>query len=186
MQTLTLGTWAGAPIEWQILSRNDGILLLSRYVLDARKIFPDRIYMSWAQSSVREWLNTAFPETAFTPEEQTRIAVTQVVTPESAPTDDRIFLLSADEVTRLLPRAEERIIPAAPHAVRASRDLRDFTELLPFYGVHRSCWWWLRNTDPTGHSEPNQMGTVWSDGTICYEGHFVNYERGIRPALRLQ
>lgn len=54
MQTLTLGTWAGAPIKWQILSRNDGILLLSRYVLDARKIFPDCIYMSWAQSSVRE------------------------------------------------------------------------------------------------------------------------------------
>lgn len=186
----TFGTWKGVPIEWCVLETAGSTrLLLSRYILDAHVFHPDCIYTSWARSTVREWLHTVFLPQAFTPDEQSRIRQVTLHTPPSPGipsvgeeiTEDRIFLLSGREVEHYFPQAGSRIASAEETARRESPDLRDFTALLPFYQGVQGCWWWLR--DPG--AEPNQMHIVWSDGTVCAGGHYVNYERGIRPALRI-
>ena len=57
-KTITFGNYAGVPVEWQILHRTqEKILLLSRYILDAKRMFPDCIYTSWERSTLRKWLN---------------------------------------------------------------------------------------------------------------------------------
>ena len=176
-----LGCWGGAPIEWRTLGQMaGGTLLLARDVLDAARYLPDCLYTSWAESAVRRWLGETFLDTAFTPEERARLCTVTLTTRGSVPTQDRVFLLSAEEAAAYLPHPADRLAPAAGHA--PSEELRALTALLPFYGVQKSCWWWLRSPGP----EPNMAEIVWSDGSICGSGHYVNYERGIRPAIVLR
>ena len=188
-EIVTFGNYAGKPIEWIVLEQQESRkLLLSRFVLDAKKFLPDCIYTSWERSSVRKWLAEEFRQAAFTAEESARIQTTkhetasELASHTETATDDAIFLLSVKEMERYFPRPDDRIAPADAAACKESRDLRDFTALLPFYQGVRGCWWWLRD----GGAEPNQRYIVWSDGTFCAEGHYVNYERGIRPALWIE
>jgi len=187
-EIITFGSYAGIPIEWLILKQDGNRkLLLSRHVLDAKRFFPDCIYVDWEKSSLREWLHHDFMNTAFTPEQQAQILETDVFTPPchgyqsygATSTLDKIFLLSTDEINQYLPDPKSRFAQAEPHAIEMSADLRDFCELLPFYHNVNLCWWWLRD----GGNEPCCKSIVWSDGTIATEYHYVNYERGIRPAI---
>lgn len=189
-QTIKFGSYAGVPVEWKILHQTqEKLLLLSRYILDAKRMFPDCIYTSWERSTLRKWLNQEFFQEVFSPEEQKRILVTDVFTPDCRDfgsygenhTDDKLFLLSAEELGCYLPKPESRTAPAEPHAVAYSQDLQDFVNLLPFYQERKNCWWWLRSTG----DEPNNFGVVWSDGSVFALGHYANYERGIRPAMYL-
>ena len=184
-EIITFGHYAGVPIEWLVLDREGSRrLLLSREVLDAKKYLPDCIYASWQGSAVRSWLNGAFCDAAFDAAEQSRICHATLQTPHpmgEEQTQDRIFLLTRAQVERYFPHPDDRIAQPNAAACRESRDLRDFLSLLPYYQGVRGCWWWLRDL----YREPNQAYLVWSDGTFCGEGHYVNYERGIRPALWL-
>ena len=62
------------PIEWYVLE-NDGetIKLLSRYILLARSFNKKAVNTSWAECSLRDYLNTTFLETSFDEIEQTLI-----------------------------------------------------------------------------------------------------------------
>ena len=191
MDFLTLGTYAGVPVEWQILDKQyDKMLLLSRYVLDAKVFFPDCIYTSWERSTLRTWMNTELYQMLFSPEEQTRILETEIFTPDCTGFDnyganytkDKLFILSREELNHYLPSPDSRTTPAEPNAIKVSQDLRDFVRLLPFYKEVRNCWWWLR----TPGDEPNNMCIVWADGSVFDFQHYVNYERGIRPAVYIR
>ncbi|HAJ96222.1 MAG TPA: hypothetical protein DCO72_00570 [Ruminococcus sp.] len=190
-ETMTFGKYFDTPIEWLILKQEGNRrLLLSRYVLDAKRFFSDCIYIGWEKSNIREWLHHDFMNTAFTPDEQARILETSIHTPPcqgyehygASDTIDKIFLLSTEELLEYLPEPESRFAQAEPQAIEMSADLRDFCELLPFYHNVNLCWWWLRD----GGNEPCCKSIVWSDGTIATEYHYVNYERGIRPAVWLK
>jgi hypothetical protein len=110
---------AGSPIVWLVLENNgSNLLLISEYGLDA-KAFDDMSYTyektgkfgdssnEWHNSTLRQWLNDEFLNTAFTPEEQSAILVTDVrndssqcygwTTSGGKDTQDRIFLLSYAE-----------------------------------------------------------------------------------------
>ncbi|MBE5787681.1 MAG: hypothetical protein E7324_09105, partial [Clostridiales bacterium] len=96
--TLTFGNYmiengfSRQPIQWQVLAREETrALLLSQYALDCRpykKIIEGSV--NWATSDIRAWLNKAFLETAFTPEEQAEIIAMDILDG----TNDKIFLLS--------------------------------------------------------------------------------------------
>ena len=122
------------PIEWIIIDvRPDSILLLSRYVLDAKPFGEnDSKKRTWAFSDVREWLNTTFYDTAFTDKEKVLIKQTEIKTFPSqstaasgtypkqpiASTDyditkDRVFLLDKNEVD-LIPD-EYKLALATPY-----------------------------------------------------------------------
>ena len=87
---VTLGTYPqGAngevePIEWLVLDVQDGrALLISRYGLDAHRVFADT-YQGWDKCEIREWLNSTFLNTAFTDQEQESIVTTTVKTGNNA------------------------------------------------------------------------------------------------------
>ena len=94
-------------IEWEILKEDEnGLLLISRYILDYKHINTENEATTWASSVVREWLNNEFYDTAFSESEKQRIA--EVInednpvygTPRGNDTSDKIFL-SVDEILDL-------------------------------------------------------------------------------------
>lgn len=100
--TVTFGKYQGEAIEWEVLSRNfkveEGkvsVQLLSKYVLDCQPFNEDG-ESSWADSSLREWLNSDFLKAAFSSSEQKMIAQTQYFnyTGDERYLNDKVYLLS--------------------------------------------------------------------------------------------
>ena len=54
------------PIEWRVLEVSDGsALIVSQYALDARAYNKERVRITWAECTLRGWLNGEFYDTAF-------------------------------------------------------------------------------------------------------------------------
>lgn len=100
------------PIRWTVLDVREGrALLLSKYGLDAVPYNRDDTDTTWAECTLRAWLNGEFMQAAFTEEEQARILVTEASNDagqgcwnlDGGPaTQDRIFLLSYWEANKYL------------------------------------------------------------------------------------
>ena len=95
------------PIEWLVLDKQDGkMLLLSKYGLDCKPFNEKKVAVMWETCTLRSWLNKEFYNTAFNSTEQSCILETYVVTEDSKwgvnpvnDTYDKLFLLSIKEVT---------------------------------------------------------------------------------------
>ena len=162
-------------IEWLVLDKKDGkLLLISRYVLDARPY--NNPYESkktnddWESSWIRGWLNDDFLNKAFDSFEQSHIEHSVVKGRETtkkteAETFDKIFLLSWDELETYFSSAEARDAEPTEYA------------LLEDVPVNKSwgtgCFWLTR-----GHN------TVWPGGGLD-AGFGDDFRAGIRPALWL-
>lgn len=102
------------PIEWLVLTQdNEKMLVVSKYCLDYLR-YPDdwTSNISWEKSSLRSYLNSDFINNTFSAEEQQNIILTKnsnvasedyYSTVDGNPTQDRVFLLSIDEVQKYLP-----------------------------------------------------------------------------------
>lgn len=89
------------PISWIVLAENENKrLLLSEYVLDV----VDYGGYWWGDSGLREWMNEAFIDIAFTEEEQNSIQ--KMIT--SKDTEDYVFSLSTEELRGFLPDIKSR------------------------------------------------------------------------------
>lgn len=109
------------PLEWRVLDPDTGLVVCVT-VIDSQP-YSNTVYYknsdykyynnlnktvyasNYETSSIRNWLNDNFYNTAFSEKEQLDIAASTVVTKDiidsiydSADTDDKIFLLSVDEV----------------------------------------------------------------------------------------
>lgn len=155
------------PIEWIILARSgDRALLLSRYALEMRTFHQTKRPVTWADSTIRQWLNEAFLPATFTASEQALIDVTEVDSSDgSAATQDRVFLLSGDEACLYLPSAGDRIASATDYVTGQ-------------YGSNRNCSWLLRRTGEPGSSVP----CIDASGTQRTVDAAFD-PAGIRPAL---
>ncbi len=103
-------------VEWMVLdfdSANHKVLLLSRYGLDAKPYNTEYGDITWANCTLRTWLNGDFISNAFSAEERAAILVTEVDcsaaqgygrwnTSGGSNTQDQIFLLSFGEANRYL------------------------------------------------------------------------------------
>ena len=167
------------PISWRVLDRKDDqILVMSFYPLERRRYKEDRVDCTWETSDLRTWLNGEFFETAFTPQEQSRIVPTTISTEDNpvhdissgADTTDRVFLLSYEEVERLLPTEEERRCRPTDYAREQSA----------FVNENGNTWWLLR----TAGENPHSVTYVNSDGSMNPEGCIVCSDGGTtRPAM---
>lgn len=119
---VTLGTYeqdgnedtGKEPIEWLVLKQDDEkMLVVSKYGLDYMK-YPDDYSsnISWENCSLRKSLNSDFINNSFSSEEQKNIILTQNTnkankdfysTVDGNMTEDKVFLLSIDEVQTYLP-----------------------------------------------------------------------------------
>ncbi len=162
-------------IEWIVLDERDGkLLIISKYALDYKEYALKE--STWEQCNLRTWLNKTFLDTAFSEEEQKKIALTLVYndknpkyeTDPGNATYDKIFLLSETEVRQYFDSISSRKCKATPYCneLRISDDLY--------------CDWWLRTP---GYDQEYAID-VDKDGQIDYWGESFRYAfRAVRPAL---
>jgi hypothetical protein len=89
-----------ASNTWRVLAINTTDLLVLSDTLVADKLFADTPSNTYATSTIRTWLTGDYLSTAFTPAEQTALKPTSL--PDVDITADKVFLLSAAEVSDLL------------------------------------------------------------------------------------
>ena len=150
------------PIEWIVLEVKGGkALLISMCGLDTVPYNTEEKDVTWEACSLRNWLNSNFLNTAFTPEEQAAIPVTEVdnsaaqgysnwKTDGGNNTRDRVFLLSCAEANRYFDVTIEdfqnikaRVEPTAyafSKGALVSKDSDAKTESGAAAG-----YWWLRS-----------------------------------------
>ena len=97
------------PIEWIILEKKDNKkLLLSKYIIDCKPYNNEYVDTTWANCSLRAWLNGEFLNLAFNPDEYNKIEKVTLInhrnidfdTDAGSETDDRVFCLSEEEVVK--------------------------------------------------------------------------------------
>ena len=183
-------------IEWEVLeySRDrKSALLVSKYLIDCRQFNGKDTTVTWSDSDIRKWLNDEFLNGAFNTRERDLIQTTKVQTRDSKDgvkggpdTEDKVFLLSAEEADRFYP---------ANMSGKRPEILASFTD-----GSVEG--WWLRSpgrapTDFSDYDEEDYEDLEDEDYGKCFaacadtycnletDGLPVNYARGIRPAIRI-
>lgn len=117
--------------------------------------------ITWEYCTLRKWLNNDFIQGYFTPAEQARILScklnnaknTQFKTPGGKPTNDKVFLLSIEEVYTAFSNDQERA---------------------------NGSWWWLRSpgNSPDFASRVYRDGSVSTVGSRVYID-----DNGVRPVM---
>lgn len=171
------------PIEWQVLAVEDGkVMLISRCILDSLQFHHEWTMTSWAESSLRAWLNETFLQAAFTAEEQASILETLVSTPANmsyktrggADVTDKLFLLSVEEARQYLKSGPARKAQATPWAVEQQVFVKKT-------GANAgNCSWWLRSMG----QDVISAVYIKEDGNILFKGIDVDYYScGVRPVM---
>ena len=170
----------GEALEWLVLEKKGTrLLLISRYALSFRPFCDETSEGgTWEDCSLRAWLNGEFLESAFSEKEQAMILPSAVSANKNPfydsdpgnPTEDRVFLLSADEANRYFPSAKARICEA----------WGDPSGNTVCHRPKGSYVWWLRTQGLyTGYPT-----TVDSSGAISWNGaNNGNENVAVRPAL---
>ncbi len=168
------------PIEWMILKKEKNkALLLSKYILDAKRYHKKFEKVTWQTSDIRSWLNNEFYKNAFTGMEQKKIQDVLVKTENNpsygtyggSTTKDKVFLLSIDEAEELISNDEIRKAEATEYAKKTGVYVNDKTG---------GTLWWLRSPGYDGEHAAGVdfRGWVYTDGY----GIDSSYD-GIRPAI---
>ena len=171
---------APQPIEWLVLTKEDGkALLISKYGLNAKPFHHEFTDITWEKCDLRAWLNDEFMNTAFTEEEQNKIVQVVNQNPNNAQygtnggnaTRDRVFLLSIDEAQHLFKNDEARMCRPTGYA-------EDNGAYIDNGNGWR--WWWLRSPGYRGYN----AALVFSDGSVFDNGSLVSHGNNcVRPAL---
>ena len=181
---VTFGNYAGEDIQWTIMDETDeGYFLLANKVIETRAFNDSDEITTWEDSSMREWLNGEFYDSAFNAEEKAIIRQTNVKNPDNpewlteggGDTQDRVFLLSYYEAEALFKSNEARIAAPTTHAYDNAEGVNTWEDS---YAL-----WWLRSPGKNG----NCAAYVSVQGEVDYNGYGVaaGYGgiSGVRPAL---
>ena len=175
------------PIEWIVLKvEDDKAMLISRLCLDARAYHKAFVTITWAECTMREWLNDTFLNEAFSAEEQAKIIPTFIInedrrgtgTPGGEDTTDRVYFLSYSETIQFFPDDAGRTAQPTAYAV-AHGAYVDKT--------NGNAWWWLRTPGDRNNSQYKGVDVcgVRADGRISgYGSRDVNRPSGsVRPVI---
>ena len=197
------------PISWTILSENttDGTaLILCDMIIDSqeyyistssRTIDGKTVYANnYAESTIRKWLNETFYNTAFS-ELQKQIILTTTVDNSVASTgystnqyacentQDKIFLLSAQEVTNT---AYGFASSTSTYDTARQKKTTDYAQAQGAYtststDYAGNGWWWLRS--PRYYYSYYARG-VGGDGSVDYSDYVYDSSNGVVPALQIR
>jgi hypothetical protein len=170
---VTLGNYE-SPIEWEVLEIKDNkAFLLSKHIL-FKQSFDKNGRGNWETSSLRKYLNGEFFENCFTEKEKKNIEPRELkvngdlgyisslfacLSGNSKHIEDRLYLLSIEEVCKYLNEQSQRI----------AVDLKE-----------QSAWWWLR----CHGSHDGSAACVRSDGFVLDCGYVADGGGGVRVALQ--
>ena len=185
------------PIQWRVLEideANKKILLLSEYILDGKAYHSHNIDITWADSTLRAWLNSDIINTAFNPSEQAQILLTSLKNPgdpdrgiaEGKDTEDKIFLLSREDAKNEVyfknqdARKGTFAETASNSAFHFEDDCFHFdcTEEEKKAAIHTEGQWWLRSP---GY-KANEAAKIYYNGEITSDYAYTT-GIGIRPAM---
>lgn len=175
-------------IEWLVLDVQNGkAFVISKYILackpygEWKKVDGMPSGTTWAESTIRSWLNDSFYNEAFSDEEKSKILTTTVTAGSitayyGEETNDKLFFLSDEEAEKYFNSDNARICRTTEYA-------------LPRGGVVKQ-WWWLRSPG----SSQSLVRVVHDDGRIYMQGyHFCGHGAiidfdigGVRPAMWIE
>ena len=158
------GEWISLPIQWQVMSRADGItVLISRYVLDCRPY-----------NDLDKWLKEQFVPRAFTEEEQELLwGVEKARLPQTTFFSERCLQMNPGILHGEAGRyARER-------GVSVSFYLKTTPNPSSRHGAFSPCWWWLGDKSERGAMAMNPDRTK-----SCYEVDMDDI--GVRPCIILE
>ena len=162
------------PIRWRVLSsEGNAVTVICDSVIDRVVFDQDKSADQYANSDVRAWLNTQFFNTAFSADQQEIVTTTKFIDAEES-IEDKLFLLSRDEVnkTDFFATNDERRLISSDY-IRAIEARVD-----PQTGVGI---WWIR-TFASGNSGNALL--IFTDGGIYQCNLDITYV-GVAPALTL-
>ena len=179
------------PIEWIVMKKEGNqVLLLSKYVLDAKSYNEGWGDVTWETSDIRQWLNNEFYTTAFNKAEKAKIQTSLIKNEDNSEygtsggndTEDKVFLLSEKEADTLFSDEEERIAKATEYAEKLGVYINKNIVYINKNSEEKGAWWWLRSpgNDSFYAAGVNYYGWVYGDGI----GVNCNVY-GVRPALHL-
>ena len=170
------------PIEWIVMKKEGNqVLLLSKYVLDAKPYNEELEEVTWETSDIRQWLNNEFYTTAFNKAEKAKIQTSLIKNEDNSEygtsgendTEDKVFLLSKKEAKTLFSNNEEKIAKATEYAEKSG----------VYVNEEKVAGWWLRSPGDNSDS----AAVVYSYGWGYRYGYdvYYSYGGGVRPALHL-
>ena len=171
-------------LEWLVLERRDDrVLLVSRFAID-RQEYAKWGSFTWDISSLREWLNSSFINTAFSNAEQSMIPKVMVQADKNLfydtypgeNTSDQVYLLSMAEVDQYFPSNEEKKCVLTDYAkAQGGNPSRNET-----VDGRNTCIWWLRTPGETNVN----VSCVYYDGSFEKRGFGVDFEKiCVRPVI---
>ncbi len=153
-------------VEW-VVAKGEGnkALLVSWYVLDAKAFHDSRQDITWAQCSLRKWLNSDFYNAVFSEQEKLAIVKAEIETEGSYnTTQDYVFLPAASD-------GFEGVIAATAAAKQTGKF---------YYYDGGGASWWLR----TPSTRSGSAMVVNAYGELYNIGVMVTSETvGVRPAI---
>lgn len=167
-------------IEWIVLVNDNGhCTMISKYGLDAKPYNTEEADVTWETCTLRKWLNGDFLNAAFTAEEQAMLETVTVTADENPQSDvnpgndtqDRVFLLSIEELNKYLTSDEVRVCTPTDTAVENGICVweDDYDT-----GID-TCWWWLR----TPGNASNYAADVYFLGYLDCYGALVDNEGSV-------
>ena len=165
------------PIEWKVIEKQDGnLLLLSVYALDAKKFSGSSDEIYWKDSEIRTWLNDSFMREAFSDDNRSLILQSSIICDyyledegasiqESGEVFDNIFLLGLEDVMGY--RLDDEILVCKTSEYVRKNGIRT--------GI---CCWWLRSAN-MNRDHTSQI--IRTDGSISDSSY--TQLNGVRPAL---
>ncbi len=175
------------PIEWLVLERLDGqLLLLSSEGLDGKPYHTVPFAeITWEECSLRTWLNDEFFNTAFTAKEQFFIPAvanqnkdqSAVGTEGGADTIDRVFLLSEADTSVYLNTEIDQETIGKTYATKYAENRNVEADEEGYIS------WWLRSPGVY----PYSAQFVDQDGKLHLSGAYVDidYQFAVRPVIWL-
>lgn len=178
-------------IPWTVMkiTSDNKVLLMPTMSLIEMPWSEEKGYVSWGNSTVREYLNGYFYDNYFTDEEKEYICIQQNDPDEyeamlgAVPSDDKIFILNQDELFSYYP-AKEKLKIYSTGAIWSSID--NSISSISINDRYKEYPYWTRNAFLSYYGEDYgwdyEQGLVEEDGTLSwYDG--TNSYYGVRPAL---
>ena len=179
------------PILWRVLSQEGGrALVLCENIIANMANDSDDTISSYADNAIRIWLNDSFFNTAFKENDRSKILTTNVINDRGSlgsadtnfvceNTEDKLFLLSYDEVTN----EEYGFVIDQDRAMTVS-DYCRATGIYVYLGDsnYYGCGaWWLRTFKQPG----NIFHVYWYDGGVNHYSVSSRDYIGVLPAMNI-
>ena len=170
------------PIQWIVLRKENGrLLMMSALILDHQPYHAEDEDITWKKSTLREWLNGTFAETAFTEAERAVIAKTKLTNDRNpaslkgggSDTEDKVFVFSFNELLDYLQGCsflEGLYAEPSDYAVQQGVERHEW---------YQTACWWIRTPGI------DQKSAVYCDmvGKPLYSARVTKSGIGVRPAV---